>query len=197
MKTFKSISRIVAALLWMTSVTYSQELAKVVNTPKALGLEARIQQLSQENESLSKIYFGLRDEFNRLLKEAKEKNDRSLYNKFSKEKRPESNSLEIKLDSISKLIAETRTAHSREITNTAESQEVLKKMQEAVKTGESAPKILHEYRNSLKSAALAKLSTKIDQETFKEELKAISKISRAMANLVYLPVTYVNGKKVN
>ncbi|RZK05034.1 MAG: hypothetical protein EOO43_22150 [Flavobacterium sp.] len=178
MRPVRSFSIIGVNLFCIVTSTYSKELAKVVNTPKALQLEVRIKQLSQEQESLSKTYFGLRDDFNRLLKEAKEKNDRSLYNKFSKENRPEYNSLKIRKDSISELFAKTRTAHSKEITNTKESQEVLKKMQEEIKAGEtgrnSASYILRDYRKSLRDAALAKIS-KIDKKTFREELTCITK----------------------
>lgn len=169
-------------------------LSSIVNSPKALQIDAERKRLRREDDSLSNIYFGLRDEFNRRLKQGKENNDLSLYDKFSKEKRVEFDSIKRTRDSLSKKLFKLRDEHALEITRTKQSQAVLKKMQEAVKADDAAraQRIKKDYFDALRDAAQEQFRLgQIDLKILHNEIEASNKISNALGTLTFRPVKRV------
>jgi len=199
MKLIKNITIIAVMLFCVATNTYSQELAKIVNSPKALQLETEMKGMKSELDTVSKAYFDIDHEFNRLYRQGKARNDLSLYNQFSKERRSAYNSLRRRMDSLSNLFDKTRVAHSTEIIRTAEMKAVLQKMQEAMKAGDGgkASRIRKDYFDLLRHAASEKFRLgQITHEDQIEEIKAIFKINIALGDLAFRPVKLINGKRV-
>jgi len=186
---------VIIPLVCIATRAYCQKLTEIVNSPKAFHLEAEMKDLRQGYDSLSQVYFRWRDEFNRLLKEGKEKDDLSLYNEFSKERRAEYDALWQKRDSISKILTKKRIARSKEIIKTEEMKAVLKKMLKAEEAGDKKATLIikKDYIDSLENATMKKLRLKqIDIEAMQAEIEAINEINNALEVLAFPPVKVVD-----
>jgi hypothetical protein len=170
--------KVVAVLCCLLTNGYAQELvATAVNSPEALALNTQLENIKEERDAL-------RSERSLLKNDTQEK---------SKAKKEE---LEREINSLSERLFEIRKLFAVEILRSGENQEIIKKMNKALSSGqmELAGKINIEYERKLRDQATQKLLAKeIDRPTFREEMKAIDKVVSAISTIVFVPRVLTSG----